>query len=112
MNLQAAASSSVEEEGVSPVALSHRFQAALHSMAPPPHNGNSPLEPREAARFLLAGHHPRTTVARSRSSSVWYAASRESCKLALAWCGSPILSRDGQSDVRAISKPVQMCDGR
>ncbi len=56
---------------MSPVALSHRLQAALHSMAPPPHSGTSPLEPKDAARFLLAGHHPRTTLARARSMSVW-----------------------------------------
>lgn len=65
---------------MSPVALSHRLQAVLHSIAPPPHNGKSLLEPRDAARFLLAGHHPRTTLARARSTSVWYAAARESCE--------------------------------
>ena len=83
---QAAASNSLpaEEEGVSPIALSHRLQAALHGMAPPPHNGNSPLEPKHAARFLLAGHHPRITLARARSVSVWCAASLQSCERASA----------------------------
>ena len=67
--------SPAEDEGVSPIALSQRLQAALHSIAPPPHNGISPLEPKDAAKYLLAGHHPKTTLARARSASAWYAAS-------------------------------------
>lgn len=57
---------------MSPVALSNRLQLALYSIAPPPDSGNSPLGPQEAARYLLAGHHPRTTMARACPFSVWY----------------------------------------
>ena len=69
---------------MSPVALSHRLQAALQSMAPLPYNGISPLEPKDAARFLLASHHPRTTLARARSKSVWYVASPPASMLNVA----------------------------
>ena len=73
--VQAAAPSGgpAEEDGVSPIALSNRLQTCLHSMAPPPESGATPLGPEAAARFLLAAHHPSTTMARARSDSVWCA---------------------------------------
>ena len=73
--VQAAAPSGgpAEEEGVSPIALSNRLQTCLHSMAPSPESGATPLGPEAAARFLLAAHHPSTTMARARTDSVWYA---------------------------------------
>ena len=73
--VQAAAPSGApaEEEGVSPIALSNRLQTSLHSIAPPPQSGATPLGPEAAARYLLAAHHPKTTMARARSDSVWCA---------------------------------------
>ena len=62
-----------EGEGVSPIALSHRLQTALHSMAPAPESGATPLGPEAAARYLLAAHHPNTTMGRARSDSAWCA---------------------------------------
>lgn len=73
--VQAAAPSGgpAEEEGVSPIALSNWLQTCLHSMAPPPESGATPLRPEAAARLLLAAHHPSTTMARARTDSVWCA---------------------------------------
>ncbi len=65
--------SPLDEEGLSPVALSERLQKALHSIAPAADFGISPLEPQGAARFLLAGHHPTVTAAKAASRTVWYA---------------------------------------
>ena len=75
-----------DEEGLSPVVLSERLQTALHSIAPAPDDGISPLEFQDAARFLLAGHHPTVTMARARSGTVWYAPCLDNYRFEYLYC--------------------------